>query len=168
MFKSLLLLPPVLLSTVFAAAIDRSNLTLSNTPSQTLWQPEFGSKWQIVLSSVVDINKIVQDDVNVYDVDLADTPKETIQGLKDMGKKVICYFSAGTSEDWRVDYSSFLPDDKLSCMGDWKGERWLDVSKPHVFEVMKKRIQIASEKGCDAIDPDNMGKPHSSILISTY
>ncbi|KAF2435108.1 hypothetical protein EJ08DRAFT_570817, partial [Tothia fuscella] len=124
--------------------------------SKSLWQPTFGSKRQIVLNYVVDVNKVFRDDVGIFDVDLFDTPKETIQSLHEKGKKKICYFSAGTSEDWREDFSLFKPNDSLSDMEDWIGERWLDVTKPSVFDIMKKRIALAHEKGCDATDPDHM------------
>jgi hypothetical protein len=152
MVKSLIT-TPLFISAALAGVISRRSNTES---SSSLWQPKFGSKWQIVLNSVIDINKVPVDGAEIYDVDLFDTPKETIEGLKAKGKKVICYFSAGTSEDWREDYTAFQPSDKKSCMGDWEGERWLDVSQPNVFEIMKQRIALAHEKGCNAIDPDNL------------
>lgn len=42
-------------------------------------------------------------------------------------------------------------------MREWKGERWLDIRSVDAFEVMKGRIRLASDKGCDGIDPDNTG-----------
>jgi hypothetical protein len=36
----------------------------------------------------------------MYDVDLFDTPKATIQLLQSQGKKVVYYFSAGSFEGW--------------------------------------------------------------------
>jgi hypothetical protein len=39
----------------------------------------------------------------------------------------------------------------------WPGEFWLDIRQENVWTVMKDRIKLAHEKGCDAIDPDNMG-----------
>lgn len=41
-------------------------------------------------------------DVDVYDVDLY-LPKDRIEALKREGKKIICYFSAGSREDFRLD-----------------------------------------------------------------
>ena len=37
---------------------------------------------------------------DIYDIDLLDAPSQTIADLQADGKKVICYFSAGTYEDW--------------------------------------------------------------------
>jgi len=35
-------------------------------------------------------------------------------------------------------------------------ENWVDIKSNAVWQVMKERIKMASDKGCDAIDPDNM------------
>ncbi|KAF2665475.1 family 114 glycoside hydrolase, partial [Microthyrium microscopicum] len=68
----------------------------------------------------------------------------------------ICYFSAGTAEDWRPDYASFTSDTKGKCLPDWSGESWVDYTKSAVWDIMAARIKLASEKGCDGIDPDDM------------
>jgi hypothetical protein len=128
----------------------------------SIWQPKVGEPFQIVLSMIVDGNStaipLQPPNVNIFDVDLFDTSKATIQALKGMGKKVICYFSAGTSEDWREDFKLFKADQLGAGLPMWKGERWLDIRQPEIFEIMKKRMTLAKEKGCDAVDPDNMGK----------
>jgi hypothetical protein len=80
-----------------------------------IWQPQVGSRFQIVLSGVVDIDSestLVPEHVDIWDIDLFDTDKETIDHLKRMGKKIICYFSAGTSEDWRPDFEEFKAKDQ--------------------------------------------------------
>jgi len=95
-------------------------------------------------------------DAEIFDVDLFHTPKEAITELHVQGKKVICYFSAGGSEDWRPDDKSFQAWDRGDPMKEWAGERWLNIRNANVFEVIKKRIQLAKDKGCDGIDPDNV------------
>jgi len=92
----------------------------------------------------------------VYDVDLFDTPTETIRELKEAGKVVICYFSAGTYEEWRPDAGEFREEELGKPLEDWPGERWLDIRSPNVREIMKKRLDLAVEKGCDGVDPDNV------------
>ena len=131
------------------------------SPRSTIWQPAVQSRFQMILSGVVDLdisNPSVTPDVGIYDVDLFNTPNSTIQALKGLGKKVICYFSAGTSEDWRQDYRKFSESVKGAKLPEWPGERWLDIRTTEVLNVMKARIKMAAENGCDAIDPDNMGK----------
>jgi hypothetical protein len=144
-------------SAALAGVIPRATNTTEISEAVELWQPALNSPFQIILNAIVDINKPLQPSNSfIFDVDLWDTPKETITQMKAQGKKVICYFSAGSSEDWRDDYKDFTDSDKGNCMTGWAGERWLDVRSPTVFNVMKKRIKMAKDKGCDAIDPDNM------------
>jgi hypothetical protein len=126
-----------------------------------IWQPKVSTTFQMILSGIVDIDPhapSVEPDVEIYDVDLFNTPRDSVLALQQLGKKVICYFSAGTSEDWRPDYSSFPEKAKGAKLPDWPGERWLDIRKEEVFNVMKSRIKRAADLGCDAIDPDNMGR----------
>jgi hypothetical protein len=95
-------------------------------------------------------------DRHVYDIDLFDTPAETIADLKQQGRVVICYFSAGSFEDWRTDAESFPAEVKGLPLEGWVGESWLDVRDPRVLEIMKTRMALAVSKGCDGVDPDNV------------
>jgi hypothetical protein len=36
------------------------------------------------------------------------------------------------------------------------GENWLDIRSDNVSLIMKKRIDLAVQKGCDGVEPDNM------------
>jgi len=136
---------------------DDSGTADGNT---TLWQPEVGSKWQIVLLEPIklesDDEEPAPDDVDIWDIDMFTNSEETIKALKDMGKKVICYFSAGSYEDYRPDSSKFKLEDMGKELDGWPGEKWLDLSSENVRSIMTDRIQIAKDKGCDAIDPDNV------------
>lgn len=87
-----------------------------------------------------------------------ETPSSTIHDLHAHGIKVICYFSAGTSEDWRPDYKQFNSSDKGTGLPDWKGEKYVNLRSANVLRIMKARIANAASIGCDAIDPDNMGE----------
>ena len=44
------------------------------------------------------------------------------------GKKVICYFSAGSHEDWRADVGSVASDDLGLQLDNWPGERWWNIT----------------------------------------
>jgi hypothetical protein len=139
--------------------------------ARSRWQP-IDAPYQIVLSKIVtpanrSRTHIEPTFASVFEVDLFDTPTSTFRELKRQGVKVICYFSAGTSEDWRPDYKDFQPLDKGSCYDGWAGERWLDVRRPGVWNVMRKRIRLAKRKGCDAIDPDNVDVANNTNGIGT-
>jgi hypothetical protein len=136
--------------------------TLSPLPSPTAklpWVPIVNDTWQIVLSHPPIINdgdKSTTPDVSIFDIDLFDTPAPTITRLHRLGKKVICYFSAGSYEDWRPDASQFKPEDLGKNLDGWPGEKWLNLESENVRAIMKSRIEMASSKGCDGVDPDNI------------
>ena len=95
-------------------------------------------------------------DRDVYDIDLFDTGAETVAVLKDEGRLVICYFSAGSYENWRPDALAFPERVKGRPLDDWPGEVWLDVSDHAVVRLMRLRLDLAVRKGCDGVEPDNI------------
>ncbi len=111
-----------------------------------------GMTWQWQLSGK--LNPDYQ--VDLYDVDLFDTSTKSIQALKSSNKMVICYFSAGSYEDWRKDKSQFNKDDLGKPLDGWEGERWLDIRQKNVRQIMQKRMDLAKQKGCDGVEPDNV------------
>ncbi|KAH9879421.1 hypothetical protein J1614_002861 [Plenodomus biglobosus] len=116
-----------------------------------------GQKFQIILLGVPDVSKmpLAPTDAPVWDIDLFDSPASTVQALKAAGKIVICYFSAGTGEDWRDDYKDFAAADLGKVLPQWPNEKWIRTGSPKIRNIMAKRIKMAADKGCDAIDPDN-------------
>jgi len=109
------------------------------------------SSWHLQLNG-----KLKQPDRQLYDIDLYDTPATTIADLKAQGRTVICYFSAGTFENWRPDAALFPPATLGKALADWPGERWLDVRSEEVRELLEQRLDLAVKKGCDGVDPDNV------------
>lgn len=121
-------------------------------PDGGWWKPTPGTSWQIQLSGRLDTSF----DVAVYDVDLFDTPDATLAELHAVGRKVICYFSAGSFEDWRQDAARFPGGVIGTPLDGWPGERWLDIRSREVREVVRERLELAVRKGCDGVDPDNV------------
>jgi hypothetical protein len=118
-----------------------------------------GTSWQLQLTGT--INETILDNVSntkkLYDIDLFDTPAATISRLKAKNITVACYFSAGSSENWRSDFSSFPASVQGKALDDWPGEKWLDVRQVETLRgIMSKRMDLAVQKGCDAVDPDNV------------
>ena len=147
-----------------ASAIDSLSTPRASHKYKSIWQPAVGTKWQIEIWTQVDTSQPLSPaDALVYDVDLFYHSKDQIATIKAQGKKVICYFSAGSGEIWRPDYSQFKPSDLGTPLSGWAGERYLNIRSKAVLGIMKKRIHLASMKGCDAIDPDNMGTFLSSL-----
>ncbi len=117
-----------------------------------IWSPSPGTTWQWQLNGEINTSF----DVQMYDIDLFDAPQATIDSLKNSGRAVICYFSAGSSEIWRPDAAS-VP---LSVQGNgngWEGEKWLDIRAiEKLSPVMRSRLDLAVAKGCDGVEPDNV------------
>eukprot|EP00554_Chaetoceros_debilis_P002574 CAMPEP_0194095822 /NCGR_PEP_ID=MMETSP0149-20130528/57026_1 /TAXON_ID=122233 /ORGANISM="Chaetoceros debilis, Strain MM31A-1" /LENGTH=480 /DNA_ID=CAMNT_0038781781 /DNA_START=129 /DNA_END=1571 /DNA_ORIENTATION=- len=95
-------------------------------------------------------------DKQVIFIDLFDTNKKDIASIRSMGKVVICYFSAGSLEDWRSDKSAFPKNAVGNALGEWPGEFWLDIMNDDVRTIMKARMDLAKNKGCHGVDPDNV------------
>ncbi|KAF2751548.1 glycoside hydrolase family 114 protein [Sporormia fimetaria CBS 119925] len=126
----------------------------ASPPPRAKWKPAVGDKWYIMLQA--DLGIITTEDVKVIDLDLFDRSEEWINGLHKNGKKVICYFSAGSYEPWRPDAGDFKDEDIGAVMDGWPDEKWLRIGSKNVRKIMAKRIELAHQKGCDAVDPDNV------------
>ncbi len=101
-------------------------------------------------------SKEIQKAYDYYDIDLFSTTQDEIVQIHNNDGTVICYFSAGTLEDWRPDANQF-PDSVIGePMEGWEGEYWLDIRSQVVRDIMVQRIKMAKDKGCDAIEPDNL------------
>lgn len=117
-----------------------------------IWRPAPGTSWQWQLTGNIDTSF----DVDMYNIDLFDVPQSVIDRLHDDGRIVICYFSAGSYEDWRPDASSFPESIKGSSNG-WPGEKWLDIrALDRLGPIMAARLDRAAERGCDGVEPDNI------------
>jgi hypothetical protein len=121
--------------------------------SAGVWLPAPGTTFYWQIDGTINTNPTKS--VTMYDIDLVDSSPELIKTLHDQGKVVICYFSAGTWENWRPDANQFPAIVKGKSNG-WAGEKWLDIRNPTVFDIMKARMNDAASKGCDGVEPDNV------------
>ncbi len=116
------------------------------------WKPPANTSWQIQLQGKIKTTF----DVRLYDVDLFDTPQATVNALHAAGRRVSCYFSAGSYENWRSDAARFPAAVKGRGNG-WPGETWLDVRRLDLLmPIMQSRLDLCKAKGFDSVDPDNL------------
>ncbi|KAI4213868.1 MAG: hypothetical protein LQ351_003563 [Letrouitia transgressa] len=128
--------------------------TTAQVQALAYWTPSNGTTWHIELDHPL---SDTSPDVEVFDLDLFETTAATIANLHKGGKRVICYFSAGSYEEWRPDAHDFKNDTDLgNPLDGWPGERWLNVNSPNVRNIMMKRLNLAKNKSCDGVDPDNV------------
>jgi len=136
------------------------------------WKPAPGTSWQWQLTGVID----TAFDVQMYDVDLFDVSQSTIYQLHGEKRIVICYFSAGSWENWRPDADDFPMDVLGNNLEGWPGEKWLDIRQLDILKpIMEARMDIAVTKRCDGVEPDNVdgytnnsGFPLTNIDQLTY
>ena len=116
------------------------------------YRPPIDVTWQWQLSGAINTGYVVE----IYDVDIWETPDALIQSLHASGRKVICYFSAGTGDINRDDYGEFLASDLGRQLGGFPDEHWLDVRSSNVLRIMLARLDLAVSRSCDGVEPDNV------------
>ena len=132
--------------------VDTGGDSGGDTGNTGRWKPLVGDTWQWQLQGSINTSY----DVSVYDIDLFESPADTIQALHDAGRHVVCYFSAGSYEEWRPDADDFTSTDLGDALDGWQGESWLDIRSTNVRNIMTARLDLAAQKGCDAVEPDNV------------
>lgn len=118
-----------------------------------IWKPVAGTTWNYELLHAVDD---MSGDAEVWDIDLFDNDEEVIASLQSKGKMVLCYFSAGSYEDWRQDKDKFRESDMGNDLDGWPGEKWLDTNSDNVRRIMRARLDMAVQKKCNGVEPDNV------------
>jgi hypothetical protein len=92
----------------------------------------------------------------MYDVDLFDAPEAVLDTLHADGRVIICYFSAGSHEEWRDD-AALYPEAALgNPLDGWEGERWVDIRDTTVRDILAARMDHAVTRQCDGVEPDNV------------
>lgn len=117
------------------------------------WLPELETSWQWQLQGRIDTSF----DVQMYDVDAFDVSARLVGRLRDEGRAVVCYVSAGSWEEWRPDAGEFPKEVLGRALDGWPGERWLDVRRLRVLApIMKARMDLCVDKGFEGIEFDNV------------
>ena len=132
-----------------------STQSASSNPqsASSWWHPTVGLSWQWQIGNN-DIDTSIAADV--YDIDLY-VEQSVIDELHAKGRKVICYISVGSWEDWRPDKDKFPPEVLGRDYEGWRGERWLDIRQiDKLAPIMLARLDLCKAKGFDALEPDNM------------
>jgi hypothetical protein len=129
-------------------------MTSSTLRTKNWWRPAIGLTWQWHISEPPVDTSV---DAQVFDIDLFENEPSVIEELHALGRKVICYISVGSWEDWRPDKDQF-PAEVLGREYDgWPGEKWLDVRQiERLAPIMLARLDLCKSKGFDAVEPDNM------------
>jgi hypothetical protein len=121
-------------------------------PPSPRWQPALQTSWQLQLSGRLDLTV----DAEAFDIELFDTAPQTVAALHARGRRVVCYLSVGSWEDWRPDAARF-PESVRGRPNGWPGERWLDIRRLDILmPLIEARLDQCQQKGFDGADPDNV------------
>lgn len=125
----------------------------ASNPVAGWWQPAAGLSWQWQIGNDA-IDTAIE--AAVYDIDLY-VDQAIIDELHAKGRKVICYISVGSYEDWRPDADQFPPAVLGKDYAGWPGEKWLDIRRIDLLApIMLARLDACAAKGFDGVEPDNM------------
>jgi len=142
---------PATISPEFTATEAVSSSPPLSIPDYSI--PPVKASWQIQYTGEINTGL----NVDVYNLDLFDTEPAIISGLHERSIYVMCYFSAGSFEDWRPDANEFPGEVMGNDMEGWPGEKWLDIRQINLLApILESRLELAVEKNCDGVDPDNV------------
>jgi len=130
-----------------------------------IWIPSPVTSWQIQFTEPLDKSLAVE----MYEIDM-DVAASDVAELHSAGKKVACYISAGSWENWRSDAKKFPKSIIGRNYEGWPGEKWLDIRKIQILSpIISARVDICKEKGFDAVEFDNVnGYTNSTGFRLTY
>lgn len=125
----------------------------SPAPAADWWRPAPGAAFQVNFAWPIDLTV----EADVYELDLFDNGADIVGELHARGRKVLCYLSAGSWEDWRPDAGKFPPEVIGNDYEGWPGEKWLDVRRIDLLApIMRARLDRCAANGFDGVDPDNL------------
>ena len=137
----------------FPSANETPAPTATSLPQKIIWMPPPDSTFSWQLGDEVNTSF----DVDIYDLDLFETEPSLISSLHSQGKKVICYISVGSWEEWRPDAADFPSEVIGNDYEGWPGENWLDIRQIDLLTpIMRERLDMCAEKGFDGVEPDNI------------
>jgi hypothetical protein len=144
----------VLLTVAAATPVDQQGASeITPATSPRWWVPAPHTTWQWQLTGPVDTSV----DAQMYDVDLFDVSADVVSALHQQGRSVVCYMSAGTYEAWRPDAHDFPAAVLGASLGQWSGERWLDIRQLDALgPIMQRRLDLCQAKGFDGVELDNV------------
>ena len=118
-----------------------------------IWHPPLNTSWQWQLTTPV--KQTVK--ARMYDIDMFDNDAGVVASLHNKGRKVVCYISVGTWENWRPDAKKFPKSVLGKAVNGWPGEKWLDIRRTDILApIMKSRMDQCQAKGFDGMEPDNV------------
>jgi len=123
---------------------------------EALWKPQQGLTWDYLLGADESVIKASNMQVVTFDIDKA---KSVVPYLHSKGKKAICYFSGGTSQEEKSDFGDYKKAGVVmfDTRSSW-GNYYINIrDRSHLEPLLRARMERARNAGCDAIEVDSLG-----------
>jgi hypothetical protein len=124
----------------------------SSAGGSAAFSPAPGVRWQAQLQGELDSTL----DVDFFYLDPDNLADGELPALRAAGRRVGCYFSAGSFEPWRDDADQFPGAVLGNELAGYPDERWLDVRDETVRAIMAARVERLAALACDALLPANL------------
>ena len=112
-----------------------------------------GLTWQLQLSGKVDTTVNAQ----VFDIDLLMNSRAVVQKLRRRHRRVLCYFSAGTNENFRSQSQQYPQETRGEPLAGYPDEQWLDIRQlDELKPLINRRLDLCKRKGFIGADFDNV------------
>lgn len=99
---------------------------------QAWYKPSVGTTWQIQYEGTFLDESVVAE---AYDIDGFNATTALITGLHNQYRRAICYFSAGSIENYAPDFASFPTSVAGKVLDGWPDEKWLDIRQLSIVSV---------------------------------
>src|SRR5438105_2024827 len=134
---------------IFALSIVLAAMSPVWAAQPSYWTPAPNTSWQWQLTGVVDQSV----NVAMFDIDLFNNSASVVAALHAQGRRVICYVSVGSWEDFRPDAGSFPASVKGLALDGYPNERWLDIRNLDALApIMGARLDMCKAKGFDGVE----------------
>lgn len=136
------------------ASAPRRPWQVASTNGVTRYIPNVVSSFHIQLQGTPDFSLAV----DVMETDLYSTNAADVARLHSNGAYAIAYMNTGAWQPGMPDSNDY-PASVIGTipMKGWHEERWLDIRQIETLRpIIHAKMQLAKDKGFDAVDPDNM------------
>lgn len=136
------------------ATAPRRPWQVASTNGVTRYIPNVTSSFHVQLDGEPDFSL----PVDVMETDLYFTTPANVAQLHANGSYAIAYMNTGAWQPGMPDSGEYPPSViGTKPMQGWHEERWLDIRQIAILRpIIHEKMQLAKDKGFDAVDPDNM------------
>ena len=145
-------LPGRVLAALTALGVVAAVTLCGGQPALAGWRPASAQRLDIQLLAPFDLAR----PVDVLALPLFGTLPALPRELQRRGTATICYVMAGVWESWRPDAAQFPQPVVGRPRAGRADQRWLDIRKVSLHQVLERRVELCRERGVDGVLLDGL------------